>query len=164
MSDEVELSDETMASSIPLPIDIIDAADEEAVLRRTQDLRLRIVSRMAAQTDIHHDVKMLAQLDKFLAGADKQVLNLRRLKVMERGADAAESVAQTLDRYVAERGAKLARHDAPPEAGDYRPTVPTLPKFEMKDGELDPVGQNIDVEEIIHKSLEKMRPEISDQD
>lgn len=164
MSDEIELSDETIACSIPLPIDIIDPADEAAVLQRTQDLRMRIVSRIAAQSDVHHDVKMLGQLEKLLTSADKQVLNLRRLKVMERGADAAESVAQTLDRYVAERGAKLARHDAPPEDGDYRPTVPTLPKFEMKDGELDPVGQNIDVEEIIHKSLEKMRPGTADQD
>lgn len=164
MSDETELSDETMASSIPLPIDIVDPADEAAVLQRTQDLRMRVVSRIAAKSDIHHDVKMLAQLDKFLAGADKQVMNLRRLKIMERGADAAESVAQTLDRYVAERGAKLVRHDGPPEEDGYRPTVPALPKFDMKDGELDPVGQTIDVEDIIHKSLEKMRPGTADQD
>lgn len=163
MSDE-ELTDESFASSIPLPIDIVDTGDEAAVLKRTQDVRMRLVSRIAANGDIHNDVKMLGQLEKLLSSADKQILNLRRLKIMERGADAAESVAQTLDRYVAERGARLARHDAPPESGGYQPAVPVLPKFDMKAGELDPVGQNIDVEEIIHNSLEKLRPESAGQD
>ena len=164
MDNEEQLTGETIAQSIPLPIDLVDAADDDAVLKRTQDVRMRLVSRMVANEDVHHDPKMLAQLDKYLTGADKQVFSARKLKLQERGIGAAESVAATLDRYVEQQGAKIERHDGDTPTGDYRPTVPKLPVFEMKSGELDPVGATVDVEEIIFTALENKRPGGQDQD
>ena len=164
MDNEEQLTGETIAQSIPLPIDLVDPTNDAEVLKRTQDLRLRIASRIAASEDIHNDVKMLAQLDKYLAGADKQVFSARKLKLQERGIGAAESVAATLDRYVEQQGAKIQRHDGNEPAGDYRPAVPKLPSFEMKAGELDPVGATVDVEEIIFTALENKRPGAQDQD
>lgn len=163
-NEEEQLSSETIAQSIPLPIDLVDPTNDDDVLKRTQDIRMRMLSRLVVSDDIHHDPKMLAQLDKFLTGADKQVFSSRKLKLQERGIGAAESVAATLDRYVEQQGAKIERHNGDEPVGDYRPAVPNLPSFQMKDGELDPVGATVDVEEIIFTALENKRPGMQDQD
>lgn len=164
MDNEEQLTGETIAQSIPLPIDLVDPTNDAEVLKRTQDLRLRLASRIASAEDIHNDTKMLTQLEKILAGADKQVFSARKLKLQERGIGAAESVAATLDRYVEQQGAKIERHNGDEPVGDYRPPVPKLPSFEMRAGELDPVGAAVDVEEIIFTALENKRPGTLDQD
>jgi len=163
MSNETELSDHELASSIPMPIDVVDPTNEDDVLKRTQDLRLRIAAKMSCDQNIQSDMKALAQLNKLIDGADKQVFSSRKMRLMERDTAAAESVAAVLDRYVTESGATIKRHDGDEPAGDYRPQRPQLPNFQMKEGELAPVGQTVDVDSIMATALQKLRPGDEDQ-
>lgn len=139
--------------------------DDESLLRQTQQARMRIANRIMEDDSAALDSKLVGSLSKMIDGIDKQVLGRRRAEAADKSAGAQQDVANALNDWVRDkRGARIERHDGPPEGENsgYQPTVPHIPDGGQDEGELAPVGEKIDVE-LIMKTAFAQRP-IGDED
>lgn len=138
--------------------------DEESLLRQVQQARLKIANDIMAETKVHLDSKLINSLDKMLNGLDKQVLGKRRADAASKTAGAAQDVANALNSWVRDkRGARIERHDGPPaENTGYQPPLPNIPDGGQGEGELAPVGEKVDVNQIMATAFSQ-RP-IGDED
>lgn len=126
--------------------------DEESLLRQVQQARLKIANDIMSEPKVHMDSKLVGSLDKMLNGIDKQVLGKRRAEAANKSAGAQQDVANALNNWVREkRGARIERHDGPPsdENTGYQPPLPSVPDGGQGEGELAPVGEKIDVNQIM---------------
>lgn len=139
--------------------------DEESLLRQVQLARLKIANDIMAEPKVHADPKLVSSLDKMLNGIDKQVLGKRRAEAANKSAGAQQDVANALNNWVREkRGARIERHDGPPEGENtgYQPPIPIIPDGGQAEGELAPVGEKIDVNQIMATAFSQ-RP-LEDED
>lgn len=139
--------------------------DEESLLRQTQQARIRIANQIMEEPCVHKDKDLVNSLNKMLDGVDKQVLGKRRAAAADKSAGAAVDVATALNTWVREkRGARIERHDGPPEGENsgYQPTIPSIPDGGQGAGELAPVGEKVDVEQIMKVAFSQ-RP-VGDED
>lgn len=140
--------------------------DEESLLRQTQQARIRIANGIMGEQGVHKDKELVNSLQKMLDGIDKQVLGKRRAEAANKTAGAAQDVANALNGWVREKRApRLSRHDElPEENAGYQPPVPPVPKGNIKEGELAPVGEKVDVETIMATAFAQQRPDQSEED
>lgn len=139
--------------------------DDESLLRQTQQARVRIANHILETKDAHADSKLVGSLAKMIDGIDKQVLGKRRAEAADKTAGAQQDVANALNDWVRDkRGARIERHDAPIEGQNsgYQPTVPFIPAGNQGEGELAPVGEKVDVEQIMRSAFAS-RP-VADED
>lgn len=139
--------------------------DDESLLRQTQQARMRIANRIMEDDNAALDSKLVGSLSKMIDGIDKQVLGRRRAEAADKSAGAQQDVANALNNWVREkRGARIERHDGPPEGENsgYQPTIPQIPDGGQGEGELAPVGEKIDVEQIMRSAFAQ-RP-VGDED
>lgn len=139
--------------------------DAESLLRQTRQARIRIANEIMSMDGVHKDKDLVGSLEKMLSGVDKQVLGKQRAEAASKSAGAQQDVANALNSWVRDkRGARIERHDTPPdgENSGYQPTIPHIPDGDQGEGELAPVGEKIDVEQIM-KTAFAQRP-VGDED
>ncbi|HHS7556428.1 TPA: hypothetical protein ACTPQ1_004720 [Salmonella enterica] len=145
-----------------------DVDNEDSLLRQTQQLRIKLVTDMVNDGQIHKDLKAVDRVERLINGIDKQVMTKRKIKAAERGAEATQDLANSLNGFLMQRaGVRIARHDDTPEDlnGGYQPTVPEIAGSRpIKDGELAPVGEKIDVDAIMSAAFSSRRPQDDDED
>ncbi|ANZ48805.1 hypothetical protein BIZ83_gp048 [Erwinia phage vB_EamM_ChrisDB] len=134
--------------------------DVESLLRQTRQARIRIANDIMAEQGVHKDKDLVGSLEKMLAGVDKQILGKQRAEAASKSAGAQQDVANALNNWVRDkRGARIERHDGPPEGENsgYQPAIPHIPDGGQGEGELAPVGEKVDVEQIM-KTAFSQRP------
>lgn len=138
-----------------------DLTNEEAILEATRSVRLRIANQILLSGDISEDEKKINSLGKMLDGLDKQIFTGRRVASLDKAADAASDVANAFNNFLSKQGTRVVRHsgDENRNTDGYRPTIPDIPLVELKEGELAPVGEKIDVEGIISTAFARREPE-----
>lgn len=138
-----------------------DLTNEEAILEATRAVRLRIANQILLTGDISEDEKKVNSLGKMLDGLDKQIFTARRVASLDKAADAASDVANAFNNFLSRQGTRVVRHngDENKNTDGYRPVVPEIPLVELKEGELAPVGEKIDVEGIISTAFARRAPE-----
>lgn len=142
-----------------------DINNEDDVLRFTQQARALALNQLLQTKDLGNDPKAVNSLSKLVDGMDKQVLTKRRIATAEKANEISGDVANTLNQWVTGKaGAKIQRHDATGADTGHRPMVPLLPSATHKDGELAPVGAQVDVELIMKTAFSQRRPEDDEDD
>ena len=138
-----------------------DLTNEEAILEATRSVRLRVANQILLSGDISEDEKKINSLGKMLDGLDKQIFTGRRVAALDKAADAASDVANAFNNFLTKQGSRVIRHDGDEKGNPdgYRPTVPDIPMVELKEGELAPVGEKVDVESIISTAFRRPDPE-----
>lgn len=133
--------------------------DEDSLLRETQQLRIRLANDMAAESQVHKDLKAVDRIDRLLNSVDKQILSKRKIKAAEKGAEATQDVANALNGFLMQRaGVGIKRHDAPPEENvGYQPPRPRIENIDMNPGQLAPVGDAIDVGHIMQSAYSRSK-------
>ncbi|ANZ50668.1 hypothetical protein STRATTON_243 [Erwinia phage vB_EamM_Stratton] len=133
--------------------------DEDSLLRETQQLRIRLANDMAAEPKVHTDLKAVDRIDRLLNSVDKQIMSKRKIKAAEKGAEATQDVANALNGFLMQRaGVGIKRHDAPPsENTGYQPPLPQIDDVEMNPGQLAPVGDAIDVGNIMASAYSRAK-------
>lgn len=141
-----------------------DIADDAALERHTQRVRVTIVDAIMNKPAAALDKDEINSLNKMLSGIDSQVTNRRRIAAQEKSAEKTGDLANAIAQVLGDRlGAKIQRHDDVPEEGEgYHPTIPDIPSANHADGELAPVGESIDVEEILNSEFSKIKSASSD--
>lgn len=132
--------------------------EDEGKLNFTQDIRSEIIQRIMDDLDVS-DSKLMGTLNKFVDGMDKQVIGLKRITANEKVGSGLTDVANALNAYYATipDRPKLTRHDGDIIEGDYRPVVPELPAVAFIEGQLEPVGAPVDLDEIVRKGIENAK-------
>jgi hypothetical protein len=142
-----------------------DINNEDDVLRYTQQVRLMALNQIAQIHNVGADPKAVNSLAKLADGMDKQVLTKRRIATAEKANEISGDMANTLNQWVTGKaGAKIQRHDAPGSDTGHRPAIPVLPTAIHKEGELAPVGSQVDVEAIMRTAFGQRRPSDEDDD
>lgn len=141
-----------------------DVDDEESLLRQTQQARVRIVNLILDDPQAHKDLKMVDRLGSLLNDVDKQIISKRRVAAAQKNSEANQDLANALNSILMQRGnIKIRRHDEEiEETQGYQPPVPVIPDVEVTEGELAPVGEQIDVKSIMMAAF--ARPEQDEQD
>lgn len=148
-----EILEENEVSTEPPVEDVVETRDpDDASLEETQRIRMKLIGVMDGVDKIHEDSKMVGSLIKLLDGVDKQVLGKRRIKAQEGGNKATSDMAKAINDAIRQNGSRMVRVDSSEQPTDYRPPKPNLPQFDVDPGELSPVGEAINVEEIIAAS------------
>lgn len=144
-----------------------DVDNEDSLLRQTQQLRVKLVTDMVNETEVHKDLKAVDRIERLINGIDKQVMTKRKISAAEKGAEATQDLANSLNGFLMTRaGIGIKRHDDDNDLNTgYQPTIPTIAaKRPPKDGELAPVGEQVDVTTIMAASFAKHRPQEDDED
>ena len=125
--------------------------DEESLLRQTQQARVRIVNLILDDPNAHKDLKTVDRIGTLLNDLDKQIISKRRVAAAQKNSEANQDLANALNTILMQRGnVKIKRHDEEPDENNgYQPTLPDIPNVEISDGELAPVGEQIDVKSIM---------------
>ena len=141
-----------------------DVDDEESLLRQTQQARVRIVNLILDDPQAHKDLKTVDRLGSLLNDVDKQIISKRRVAAAQKNSEANQDLANALNSILMQRGnIKIRRHDEEiDETQGYQPPVPVIPNVEVTEGELAPVGEQIDVRSIMTAAF--ARPEHGEQD
>ncbi|ENY3894891.1 hypothetical protein ACFXH4_000095 [Shigella flexneri] len=141
-----------------------DVDDEESLLRQTQQARVRIVNLILDDPQAHKDLKTVDRLGSLLNDVDKQIISKRRVAAAQKNSEANQDLANALNSILMQRGnIKIRRHDEEiEETQGYQPPVPVIPNVEVTEGELAPVGEQIDVRSIMTAAF--ARPEQGEQD
>ncbi len=141
-----------------------DVDDEESLLRQTQQARVRIVNLILDDPQAHKDLKTVDRLGSLLNDVDKQIISKRRVAAAQKNSEANQDLANALNSILMQRGnIKIRRHDEEvEETQGYQPPVPVIPDVEVTEGELAPVGEQIDVRSIMTAAF--ARPEQGEQD
>lgn len=141
-----------------------DVDDEESLLRQTQQARVRIVNLILDDPQAHKDLKTVDRLGSLLNDVDKQIISKRRVAAAQKNSEANQDLANALNSILMQRGnIKIRRHDEEiEESQGYQPPVPVIPDVEVTEGELAPVGEQIDVKSIMTAAF--ARPEQGEQD
>lgn len=141
-----------------------DVDDEESLLRQTQQARVRIVNLILDDPQAHKDLKTVDRLGSLLNDVDKQIISKRRVAAAQKNSEANQDLANALNSILMQRGnIKIRRHDEEiEETKGYQPPVPVIPDVEVTEGELAPVGEQIDVRSIMTAAF--ARPEQGEQD
>lgn len=141
-----------------------DVDDEESLLRQTQQARVRIVNLILDDPQAHKDLKTVDRLGSLLNDVDKQIISKRRVAAAQKNSEANQDLANALNSILMQRGnIKIRRHDEEVEESQgYQPPVPVIPDVEVTEGELAPVGEQIDVRSIMTAAF--ARPEQGEQD
>lgn len=141
-----------------------DVDDEESLLRQTQQARVRIVNLILDDPQAHKDLKTVDRLGSLLNDVDKQIISKRRVAAAQKNSEANQDLANALNSILMQRGnIKIRRHDEEiDETQGYQPPVPVIPDVEVTEGELAPVGEQIDVKSIMTAAF--ARPEQGEQD
>lgn len=141
-----------------------DVDDEESLLRQTQQARVRIVNLILDDPNAHKDLKTVDRLGSLLNDVDKQIISKRRVAAAQKNSEANQDLANALNSILMQRGnIKIRRHDEEVEQNQgYQPPVPNIPNVEVSEGELAPVGEQIDVKSIMTSAF--ARPEQGEQD
>nr|DAO89079.1 MAG TPA: hypothetical protein [Caudoviricetes sp.] len=141
-----------------------DVDDEESLLRQTQQARVRIVNLILDDPQAHKDLKTVDRLGSLLNDVDKQIISKRRVAAAQKNSEANQDLANALNSILMQRGnIKIRRHDEEiEESQGYQPPVPVIPDVEVTEGELAPVGEQIDVRSIMTAAF--ARPEQGEQD
>lgn len=141
-----------------------DVDDEESLLRQTQQARVRIVNLILDDPQAHKDLKTVDRLGSLLNDVDKQIISKRRVAAAQKNSEANQDLANALNSILMQRGnIKIRRHDEETEETQgYQPPVPVIPDVEVTEGELAPVGEQIDVKSIMTAAF--ARPEQGEQD
>lgn len=141
-----------------------DVDDEESLLRQTQQARVRIVNLILDDPQAHKDLKTVDRLGSLLNDVDKQIISKRRVAAAQKNSEANQDLANALNSILMQRGnIKIRRHDEGiDETQGYQPPVPAIPNVEVTEGELAPVGEQIDVRSIMTAAF--ARPEQGEQD
>ncbi|ELW5301202.1 hypothetical protein SH780_000199 [Shigella flexneri] len=141
-----------------------DVDDEESLLRQTQQARVRIVNLILDDPQAHKDLKTVDRLGSLLNDVDKQIISKRRVAAAQKNSEANQDLANALNSILMQRGnIKIRRHDEEiEETQGYQPPVPVIPDVEVTEGELAPVGEQIDVKSIMTAAF--ARPEQGEQD
>lgn len=141
-----------------------DVDDEESLLRQTQQARVRIVNLILDDPQAHKDLKTVDRLGSLLNDVDKQIISKRRVAAAQKNSEANQDLANALNSILMQRGnIKIRRHDEEiDETQGYQPPVPVIPNVEVTEGELAPVGEQIDVRSIMTAAF--ARPEQGEQD
>ncbi|QXO09675.1 hypothetical protein pEaSNUABM11_00251 [Erwinia phage pEa_SNUABM_11] len=159
-----------MSSDVENPAEINvgfngDINNEDDVLRFTQQVRMLALNQVSLTKDLGSDHKAINSLAKLADGMDKQVLTKKRIATAEKANEISSDVANTLNQWVTGKaGAKIQRHDAPGADTGHRPMIPILPSVIHKEGELAPVGSQVDVEQIMKTAFSQRRPTDEDDD
>ncbi|HCM8676919.1 TPA: hypothetical protein N4790_004667, partial [Shigella sonnei] len=137
---------------------------EESLLRQTQQARVRIVNLILDDPQAHKDLKTVDRLGSLLNDVDKQIISKRRVAAAQKNSEANQDLANALNSILMQRGnIKIRRHDEEiEESQGYQPPVPVIPDVEVTEGELAPVGEQIDVRSIMTAAF--ARPEQGEQD
>lgn len=141
-----------------------DVDDEESLLRQTQQARVRIVNLILDDPQAHKDLKTVDRLGSLLNDVDKQIISKRRVAAAQKNSEANQDLANALNSILMQRGnIKIRRHDEEiEETQGYQPPVPAIPNVEVTEGELAPVGEQIDVKSIMMAAF--ARPVQDEQD
>lgn len=141
-----------------------DIADDVAVERHTQRIRVTVADAIMSKPAASLDKDEINSLNKMLSGIDSQVTNRRRIAAQEKSAEKTGDLANAIAQVLGDRlGAKIQRHDdAPTEGEGYHPVIPDIPSATHADGELAPVGEAIDVEEILNSEFSKIKTASAD--
>lgn len=141
-----------------------DITNDDDALRFTQLARMFALNQVMNIKDLGADPKAVSSLAKLADGMDKQILTKRRIATAEKANEISGDMANTLNMWVKDKaGAKIQRHDAPGGDTGYRPVIPVLPSATHKEGELAPVGSQVDVEAIMRTAFSQ-RPLDEDDD
>lgn len=140
--------------------------DDDSLLRETQQLRVRIVNDMAAEAQVHRDLKSIDRIDRLLNSVDKQILTRHKIKAAEKGAAATQDVANALNGFLMQRaGVGIKRHDEiSSENTGYQPPLPQIDNVEMNPGQLAPVGDTIDVSQIMASAYSREKASSEDDE
>lgn len=132
--------------------------DEDSLLRETQQLRVRLANDMAAEAGVHKDLKAVDSIDRLLNSVDKQIMTKRKIQAAVKGAEATQDLANGLNNFLMQRaGVGIKRHDGPPaENTGYQPPRPQIELIEMNPGQLAPVGDAIDVSNIMSAAYSRV--------
>ncbi|EIN7676968.1 hypothetical protein LPQ46_004541, partial [Salmonella enterica] len=65
-----------------------DVDNEDSLLRQTQQLRVKLVTDMVNDGEVHKDLKAVDRIERLINGIDKQVMTKRKIKAAEKGAEA----------------------------------------------------------------------------
>lgn len=144
-----------------------DVDNEDSLLRQTQQLRVKLVTDMVNDGQVHKDLKAVDRIERLINGIDKQVMTKRKIKAAERGAEATQDLANSLNGFLMNRaGVGIKRHDDEEDLNNgYQPTVPQIAAVRPpKEGELAPVGEKIDVDQIMSTAFANRRPDSDDED
>lgn len=140
-----------------------DIDDDDALMRHTQHLRIAVIDQLMDQSGYANDPKAVGSLQKMMDGIDKQVLGKRRAAAADKSNAINSDLANTLNEWVTQKaGARIQRHDEAPETG-YRPPAADIPSVAHGEGELAPVGELINVEDIMKAAFASRRP-VDDED
>ena len=141
-----------------------DITNEDDALRFTQLARMFALNQVLGIKDMGTDPKAVWSLAQIADGMDTPILTLRRIATAQKANEISSDVANTLNQWVTGKaGAKIQRHDAPSSDTGYRPVIPVLPSKVHKEGELAPVGTQVDVEAIMRTAFSQ-RPIDEDDD
>lgn len=141
---------------------------DDALLGYTNRIRMNLVNEMmTGESKVSvSDNKSMRTLLTTLKDADSQVIAKKRIAAAEKTADGFADIATALDGYMkrvaAETGTKFQRHDGDDVEGDAEVGAPNaaslnIPKREFIEGQLDPSGAEIDIDDIMRKGREAQR-------
>jgi hypothetical protein len=114
------------------------ALNDNSQLAFTQDVRRKIVDKLAPDGNVPDDPKVLTALLKTLDGHDKVTLTLKRIDADQQIADADRQALDQFHRISAMMGAKdIARSDEPVHTNQEGPLTPFNPAEISSTGEED---------------------------
>tara|TARA_Y100001960_G_C14704695_1_gene843696 strand:- start:243 stop:620 length:378 start_codon:yes stop_codon:yes gene_type:complete len=111
------------------------------------------------------DNKGMRTLLTLLKDQDSQIIASKRIAAAEKTADGFADIATALDSYLKNKtengGPKFKRHDGEEDVSENEgaPNAASIniPKREFIEGQLDPSGADVDIEEIMRKGREAQR-------
>lgn len=147
---------------------IIENPDnDDSILDYTNRIRVNLANQMlSGESKVSvNDNKAMRTLTTLLKDADSQVISKKRVAAAEKTADGFSDIATALDSYLKNQtdqtGEKFQRHDGDDDAGAETglPDVSNLklPNNQFIEGQLEPSGTEIDIEDIMRKGREAQR-------
>ena len=140
---------------------------DDAQLQYSKRIRNHLTNKLMVGKDAIDvsDNKGMRTLLTLLKDQDSQIIATKRIAAAEKTADGFADIATALDSYLKNKtengGPKFKRHDGEEDTGEHEgaPNVASIniPKREFIEGQLDPSGADVDIEEIMRKGREAQR-------
>lgn len=146
--------------------------NDDGILDYTNRIRMNIVNEMmTGENKVSvNDNKSMRTLLTTLKDADSQVIAKKRVAAAEKTADGFSDIATALDSYLktqsGKTGERFQRHDGDENDGEHvgAPNVASIniPRNEFIEGQLEPSGTEIDIDDIMRRGREAQRADVSD--